>query len=593
MDTAKTITHLGLCAGYGGIELGLKRVIPTLRSVALCEIESFAVANLVSKMEAGLLDAAPIWTDLKTFPWESFRDRVDILTGGYPCQPFSAAGKRLGGEDPRHLWPHISRGISILQPRVCFFENVEGHITCGLHHVLCDLGRLGYRTTWGLFSASECGAPHQRKRVFILAMANDSGEGLEGLWECCGPQGWQTQVGHVRGGGNSWPSRPGEQQYGWEPPRVVNSASARQQAQRSEPNGEWGQGSTSESGQLADSHRIDRSAQAEGREHDRQVGSASEDLGDSVGDTQGQRPAALRPEHERLSGELCSASASGEGAMGDSSEQGRKGSGRQDDSRGSLLRSSESDGSCTDRSMESEQWQTQPALGECFDESSSILDETLTLNPYGDNVYGYENLSKKRRAREILFDVWTSASSEAIQSTIGGLQHFLAEKVLQSGMQLDSFTQRICYFIWCIQTGYEAQGWGLHGMWVYETCGNSSQGQKPIEQLQRELGYAMCQLSYEIALARGQDAVEAKSIMHGVRESSERAWVLSQALPEMEEVWRSTLDQAVWENGCYIEATSIGNRTDELRLLGNGVVPATASLAFRTLMNELCSPPSC
>ena len=237
MDTAKTITHLGLCAGYGGIELGLKRVIPTLRSVALCEIESFAVANLVSKMEAGLMDPAPIWTDLKTFPWESFRDRVDILTGGYPCQPFSAAGKRLGGEDPRHLWPHISRGISILQPRVCFFENVEGHITCGLHHVLCDLGRLGYRTTWGLFSASECGAPHQRKRVFILAMANDSGEGLEGLWECCGPQGWQAQTGHVRGSGNAWPSRPGEQQYGWEPPRVV-----------------------------ADSHRLDRSAQTEGRE---------------------------------------------------------------------------------------------------------------------------------------------------------------------------------------------------------------------------------------------------------------------------------------------------------------------------------------
>ena len=378
MDTAKTITHLGLCAGYGGLELGLKRVIPTLRSVALCEIESFAVANLVSKMEAGLMDPAPIWTDLKTFPWESFRDRVDILTGGYPCQPFSAAGKRLGGEDPRHLWPHISRGISILQPRVCFFENVEGHITCGLHHVLCDLGRLGYRTTWGLFSASECGAPHQRKRVFILAMANDSGEGLEGLWECCGPKGWQAQVGHVRGGGNSWPSRPGEQQYAWEPPRVVNSASARQQAQRSEPNGEWGQGSTSESGQLADSnatgredwsgqcgrecppsgegissiggcgavpeageladsHRIDRSAQTEGREHDRQTGSAGEDLGDTA-------------------------------------EQRCEGSGRQDDSRGSLLRSSESAGSCTDRSMESEQWQTQSTMGRNFNEPSDRMD---------------------------------------------------------------------------------------------------------------------------------------------------------------------------------------------------------------------------
>ena len=614
MDTAKTITHLGLCAGYGGIELGLKRVIPTLRSVALCEIESFAVANLVSKMEAGLMDPAPIWTDLKTFPWESFRDRVDILTGGYPCQPFSAAGKRLGTDDPRHLWPFIANGIRLLRPKLCFFENVEGHISLGLREVIGELESMGYKVSWGIFSAAECGAPHQRKRVFILANSSSqrspSGiSGQESRYERAARE--FDDGGHQAG----WPSRPGEQQYGWEPPRVVNSASARQQAQRSEPNGEWGQGSTSESGQLADSHRIDRSAQAEGREHDRQVGSASEGVGDSeggmprqssardwregaggasegVGDTQGQRPAALRPEHERLSGELCSASASGEGAMGDSSEQGRKGSGRQDDSRGSLLRSSESDGSCTDRSMESEQWQTKSALGLHSNESSSFLGQALTLNPYGDSVIAYENISNKINAREVLFNVWKDAISQEIQWTTRGLQCLLAEKVLQSGMQLDSFTQRICYFIWCIQTGYEAQGWGLHGMWVYETCGNSSQGQKPIEQLQRELGYAMCQLSYEIALARGQGSVEEKSIVQGMREASERAWVLSEALPEMEEVWRSTLDQTVWEKGCYIEATSIGNRTDELRLLGNGVVPATAALAFRTLMNELCSPPS-
>ena len=249
MDTSKAVTHVGLCAGYGGIELGLKRAIPDLRSIALCEIEAFAIANLVSKMEAGLMDPAPIWPDLKTFPWSAFRDRVDILTGGYPCQPFSAAGKRLGGEDPRHLWPHISRGISILQPRVCFFENVEGHITCGLHHVLCDLGRLGYRTTWGIFSAAEVGAPHQRKRVFILAVSSSfrgapglSGsvqrdEGQPGEPDDGGDQGMaDTECGGLVAGRNdsgqsqgsqsehcsAWPSRPGEQQYGWEPPRVID-----------------------------------------------------------------------------------------------------------------------------------------------------------------------------------------------------------------------------------------------------------------------------------------------------------------------------------------------------------------------------------
>jgi len=173
MDTTKAVTHISLCAGYGGIDLGLKRAIPDLLTVAFSEIEAFACANLVAKMEAGLMDAAPIWTDLKTFPWESFRDRVDILSGGYPCQPFSAAGKRLGKEDPRHLWPYIADGIQILRPKLCFFENVEGHISLGLRDVIQELGRIGYSATWGIFSASEVGAPHQRKRVFILAYRKD------------------------------------------------------------------------------------------------------------------------------------------------------------------------------------------------------------------------------------------------------------------------------------------------------------------------------------------------------------------------------------------------------------------------------------
>ena len=178
MDTSKAVTHIGLCAGYGGIELGLHRAIRNMRTVALCEIEAFAIANLVAKMEAGLMDPAPIWPDLKTFPWEAFRDRVDILTGGYPCQPFSAAGQRRGKDDPRHLWPYIADGIRLLRPRCCFFENVEGHISLGLSDVIEDLAGMGYRTTWGIFSAAEVGAPHQRKRVFILAHRHD--EGLQG-----------------------------------------------------------------------------------------------------------------------------------------------------------------------------------------------------------------------------------------------------------------------------------------------------------------------------------------------------------------------------------------------------------------------------
>jgi site-specific DNA-cytosine methylase len=120
-------------------------------------------------MESGALDAAPIWSDLKSFPWAEFSGKVDILSGGYPCQPFSSAGKRIGKDDPRHLWPWIAKGVRILKPRVCLFENVEGHITLGLSTVVSDLEEMGYSVSWGIFSAAECGSPQQRKRVFILA----------------------------------------------------------------------------------------------------------------------------------------------------------------------------------------------------------------------------------------------------------------------------------------------------------------------------------------------------------------------------------------------------------------------------------------
>ena len=247
MDTTQTITHLGLCAGYGGIELGLQRIFHALRTVALCEIEAFACANLVAKMEAGLLDPAPIWSDLKTFPWKMFRGKVDILTGGYPCQPFSAAGKRLGQNDPRHLWPFIADGIRILQPRVVYFENVDGHISLGLREVIEELGELGYKATWGIFSAREVGAPHQRKRVFILAHSNSGGipRSISELGDL--GQIRQRREDLAQDSDIAWPAGPSAGQYNWEPPRVVgysNSTRSQEWAwqnteelQRADPNG--------------------------------------------------------------------------------------------------------------------------------------------------------------------------------------------------------------------------------------------------------------------------------------------------------------------------------------------------------------------
>jgi DNA (cytosine-5)-methyltransferase 1 len=231
MDTTE-ITHLSLCSGYGGLDLGIKGVFgENVRTVAYAEIEAFAIECLLARMEGGQLDAAPIWPNLKSFPWQAFSDRVDILSGGYPCQPFSAAGKRLGTEDPRHLWPFIANGIRIMRPKFCFFENVEGHISLGLREVVGELESMGYQVSWGIFSAREVGAPHQRKRVFILAYRNNSGSGenqllsklrtarieqsSRGLRLCGEP----TQVEEK----TVWPSRPGQPQHKWEPPRVVGN----------------------------------------------------------------------------------------------------------------------------------------------------------------------------------------------------------------------------------------------------------------------------------------------------------------------------------------------------------------------------------
>ena len=179
MDNPQNV--ISFCTGYGGLELGIGRAGVDVRIVCNVEIEAFVQANLVAKTEEGRMADAPIWSDLKTFPASIFRGKVSGIIGGYPCQPFSSAGKRKGEEDPRHLWPYIRKHVRAVRPLWCFFENVQGHATMGLWRVLSDLEEEGYEVAAGIFSAEEVGAPHQRKRVFILGRLSDSDfEGLEG-----------------------------------------------------------------------------------------------------------------------------------------------------------------------------------------------------------------------------------------------------------------------------------------------------------------------------------------------------------------------------------------------------------------------------
>ena len=259
MDNTQNI--ISFCTGYSGLELGIKRAGVDVRTICYLEIEVYVQAVLVKAIQEGRLCPAPIWTNVKSFDARPFRGVVDGITGGFPCQPFSSAGKRKGQEDPRHLWPSIANAIRLCRPGWVFLENVPGLVTLGLRDVLQDLGQMGYRTTWGIFSAEEVGAPHQRKRVFILAnrggIGSASGISEQIAWQ----EGQSEEFNHDSGGqlGNTkhdgssttqdrgstceeqeegrmqeleggckqsqdeWPARPGEEQYEWEEPRVVGN----------------------------------------------------------------------------------------------------------------------------------------------------------------------------------------------------------------------------------------------------------------------------------------------------------------------------------------------------------------------------------
>jgi DNA (cytosine-5)-methyltransferase 1 len=163
---------ISLCAGYAGLDLGLHIAEPGYRTVGYVEREAHAAAALVARMEDASLAPAPVWDDLRSFDGRAWRGRVHLVSAGYPCQPFSQAGKRRGETDPRHLWPEVARIVGEAEPEWVFCENVEGHIDLGFADVARCLREMGFRTKAGLFTAREAGASHRRRRLFILAHAD-------------------------------------------------------------------------------------------------------------------------------------------------------------------------------------------------------------------------------------------------------------------------------------------------------------------------------------------------------------------------------------------------------------------------------------
>lgn len=150
-----------LFAGIGGFDLGLERA--GMRVAWQCEIDPDARAILAKHWPK-----VPCYGDIREIDWADV-EPVDVICGGYPCQPFSCAGKRQGELDERHLWPEVARCIRAIRPRWVLLENVSGHLSMGFGDVLGDLAALGFNAWWDCIPAAAVGAPHLRDRVFIVA----------------------------------------------------------------------------------------------------------------------------------------------------------------------------------------------------------------------------------------------------------------------------------------------------------------------------------------------------------------------------------------------------------------------------------------
>jgi len=161
-------TELSLFSGAGGGLLATKWLLGST-IVGYVERDEYCQKVLRARIRDGLLDDAPIFSDVRTFNGRPYRGRVDCITAGFPCQPFSVAGKRKGADDERNGWPDTIRIIREVQPQFCFLENVPGLLSEYFSVVLGDLAEAGFDAQWCVLGASDVGANHRRKRLWILA----------------------------------------------------------------------------------------------------------------------------------------------------------------------------------------------------------------------------------------------------------------------------------------------------------------------------------------------------------------------------------------------------------------------------------------
>jgi len=168
------LNELALFAGAGGGILGAH--LMGWNTVCAVERDAYAAQVLAQRQNDGILPPFPIWSDVCSFDGKPWRGIIDVISGGFPCQDISAAGKGAGIDGEKSgMWAEMARIIGEVRPRFVFVENSPMLISRGLARVISDLAALGYDAHWARFSASNFGAPHERDRLWLAADSNSQG----------------------------------------------------------------------------------------------------------------------------------------------------------------------------------------------------------------------------------------------------------------------------------------------------------------------------------------------------------------------------------------------------------------------------------
>ncbi len=193
------LNELALFAGAGGGILGGHLL--GWRCVCAVELDAYARSILLARQDDGCLPPFPIWDDVQTFDGRPWRGAVDVVSGGFPCQDISVAGRGEGITGKKSgLWSHFARIIREVEPRFVLVENSPALTVRGLGTVLADLAQMGFNAEWGVFAASDCGAPHKRERLWIVAAhphrvgCREDGRGLDGGRPFCDLNGVDSEA---------------------------------------------------------------------------------------------------------------------------------------------------------------------------------------------------------------------------------------------------------------------------------------------------------------------------------------------------------------------------------------------------------------